>query len=127
LTEGAGAYVSVALTSLTSPYTPHALALLRARRERPGGRCAAEQRDELAAATHPITSSAWDEAGRHFGRAAEQVQTRAAAISEAWSAEFLSRDVQHQPLTLSLARRDRWVLFRSHKRYYGFIVGLVLS
>ena len=58
-----------------------------------------------------ITSSAWDEAGRHFGRAAEQVQTRAAAISEAWSAEFLSRDVQHQPLTLSLARRDRWVLF----------------
>jgi hypothetical protein len=42
---------------------------------------AAEKGNELAAATHSITSSAWDEAGRHFGRAAEQVQTRAAAIS----------------------------------------------
>ena len=84
---------------------------LRARRQRPRRRRAAEKGNELAAATHSITSSAWDEAGRHFGRAAEQVQTRAAAISEAWSAEFLSRDVQHQPLTLSLARRDRWVLF----------------
>jgi hypothetical protein len=49
LTEGAGAYVSVALTSLTSPYTPHALALLPARRERPRGGRAAEQRDERAA------------------------------------------------------------------------------
>src|SRR6516162_9141938 len=41
---------------------PHALALLRARRERPGDRCrAAEQRDELAApelSVHSITSSA---------------------------------------------------------------------
>jgi hypothetical protein len=46
-------------------------------------RRAAEKGNELAAATHSITSSAWDEAGRHFGRAAEQVQTRAAAISEA--------------------------------------------
>jgi hypothetical protein len=36
---------------------PHPLALLCARRERPGGRCAAEQRDELAA-LHSITSSA---------------------------------------------------------------------
>jgi hypothetical protein len=59
---------------------------------------AGEKGNALAAATHSITSSAWDEAGRHFGRAAEQVQTRAVAISEAWSAEFLSRDVQHQPL-----------------------------
>jgi hypothetical protein len=75
---------------------PHPSWLLRARRQRPRG-SAAEQRDELAT-PHSITSSAWDEAGRHFGRAAEQVQTRAAAISEAWSAEFLSRDVQHQPL-----------------------------
>src|SRR5262249_48955196 len=32
--------------------------LLRARRERPRGRCAAEQRDELAALHHSITSSA---------------------------------------------------------------------
>src|SRR5215467_10773278 len=36
---------------------PHALALLRARRERPRCRCAAEQRDELAP-PHSITSSA---------------------------------------------------------------------
>src|SRR5262249_9271231 len=36
---------------------PHALALLRARRQRPH-RCAAEQRDELAAPHHSITSSA---------------------------------------------------------------------
>src|SRR5262249_6311704 len=36
---------------------PHVLALLRARRERPGGCRAAEQRDELAA-SHSITSSA---------------------------------------------------------------------
>jgi hypothetical protein len=36
---------------------PHALALLRARRERPRRRCAAEQRDELAS-FHSITSSA---------------------------------------------------------------------
>ena len=36
---------------------PHALALLRARRERPRGRRAAEQRDELAP-LHSITSSA---------------------------------------------------------------------
>src|SRR5262249_314695 len=36
---------------------PHALALLRAWRERPGRRRAAEQRDELAA-PHSITSSA---------------------------------------------------------------------
>src|SRR5262249_50947836 len=36
---------------------PHLLALLRARRERPRGRRAAEQRDELAA-PHSITSSA---------------------------------------------------------------------
>ena len=33
------------------------MGLLRARRERPRGRCAAEQRDELAA-PHSITSSA---------------------------------------------------------------------
>ena len=38
--------------------TPHALALLRARRERPRSRRAAEQRDELAARSHSITSSA---------------------------------------------------------------------
>src|SRR5262245_15873860 len=38
---------------------PHALALLRARRERPGYRRAAEQRDELAP-LHSITSSASD-------------------------------------------------------------------
>src|SRR5262249_42242026 len=36
---------------------PHPLGLLRARRERPRG-CAAEQRDELAAPHHSITSSA---------------------------------------------------------------------
>src|SRR5262245_6988555 len=36
---------------------PHALALLRARRERPRGRGAAEQCDEIAA-PHSITSSA---------------------------------------------------------------------
>src|SRR5215470_4260669 len=36
---------------------PHPLTLLRARRERPCCRCAAEQRDELAA-SHSITSSA---------------------------------------------------------------------
>jgi len=36
---------------------PHALALLRVRRERPHGR-AAEQRDELSAIAHSITSSA---------------------------------------------------------------------
>src|SRR5215470_1156540 len=35
----------------------HALALLRARRERPSNRCAAEQRDERAP-LHSITSSA---------------------------------------------------------------------
>jgi hypothetical protein len=34
---------------------PHALALLRARRERPRSRRAAEQRDERAAGTHSIT------------------------------------------------------------------------
>src|SRR5262245_48275019 len=39
-------------------YAPHALALLRARRERPRGRCAAEKRDELPALDHSITSSA---------------------------------------------------------------------
>ena len=91
---------------------------LRARRQRPRRRRAAEKGNELAAATHSITSSAWDEAGRHFGRAAEQVQTRAAAISEAWSAEFLSRDVQHQPLTLSLARRD-WPVPFFRTQCYG--------
>jgi hypothetical protein len=37
---------------------PHPLALLRARRERPSCRRAAEQRDELAAPHHSITSSA---------------------------------------------------------------------
>jgi hypothetical protein len=37
--------------------TPHPLALLRARRERPRGGRAAEQRDELAT-PHSITSSA---------------------------------------------------------------------
>jgi hypothetical protein len=31
------------------PNAPHALALLRARRERPRGRRAAQQRDEIAA------------------------------------------------------------------------------
>src|SRR5262245_22893251 len=40
---------------------PHALALLRPRRERPRGRRAAEQRYELAAAAHSITSSAMAE------------------------------------------------------------------
>jgi hypothetical protein len=37
---------------------PHPLALLRARRERPCRRRAAEQRDEIAARPHSITSSA---------------------------------------------------------------------
>ena len=37
---------------------PHLLGLLRARRERPRRRRAAEQRDELAAPFHSITSSA---------------------------------------------------------------------
>src|SRR5262249_30609347 len=37
---------------------PHPLRLLRARRERPSGYRAAEQRDELAASHHSITSSA---------------------------------------------------------------------
>jgi len=41
---------------------PHALALLRTRRERPRNRCAAEQRDELAPfplmEMHPIPSRA---------------------------------------------------------------------
>jgi len=37
-------------------YAPHPLALLRARRERPRGHGASEQRDELAP-LHPITSS----------------------------------------------------------------------
>src|SRR5262245_12920351 len=37
---------------------PNALRLLRVRRDRPRRRCAAEQRDELAAADHSITSSA---------------------------------------------------------------------
>src|SRR5262249_12274733 len=37
---------------------PHAFVLLRPRRERPRGRRAAEQRDELAAVAHSITSSA---------------------------------------------------------------------
>ena len=37
---------------------PHPLGLLRARRERPRSRRAAEQRDELAASHHSITSSA---------------------------------------------------------------------
>src|SRR5215471_15896430 len=37
---------------------PHALALLRARRERPSGRRAADERHELAAFHHSITSSA---------------------------------------------------------------------
>src|SRR5262245_34428038 len=40
------------------PDPPHALALLRARRQRPRSRRAAEQRDELAASDHSITSSA---------------------------------------------------------------------
>src|SRR5262249_33120843 len=39
------------------PDAPHALCLLRARRERPPGGCAAEQRDEPAP-PHSITSSA---------------------------------------------------------------------
>src|SRR5215831_8864840 len=39
------------------PDAPHALALLRARRERPRGRRPAEQRDEFAP-PHSITSSA---------------------------------------------------------------------
>src|SRR6476659_5988606 len=38
--------------------TRHALTMLRARRERPRRRCAAEKRDELTAAAHSITSSA---------------------------------------------------------------------
>jgi len=37
---------------------PHSLCLLRPRRERPRGSRAAEQRDELAATAHSITSSA---------------------------------------------------------------------
>src|SRR5262249_54122797 len=37
---------------------PHPLGLLRARRERPGCRRAAEQRDELSPPHHSITSSA---------------------------------------------------------------------
>src|SRR5262249_11805469 len=38
--------------------TPHSLGLLPARRERPSGSGAAEQRDELAASHHSMTSSA---------------------------------------------------------------------
>jgi len=45
------------LASLAHADAPHPLALLRARRERPRSR-AAEQRDELAATAHSITSSA---------------------------------------------------------------------
>src|SRR5262245_52973320 len=41
---------------------PHRFALLRARRKRPRGRSAAEQRDELAA-SHSITSSARPSSG----------------------------------------------------------------
>src|SRR5215471_2806107 len=40
-------------------YPPHPVSLLRARRERPRGRRAAQQRDELAA-LHSITSSAME-------------------------------------------------------------------
>src|SRR5262249_49734375 len=40
------------------PDPPHALALLRPRRERPRSCRAAQQRDELAPAAHSITSSA---------------------------------------------------------------------
>src|SRR5262252_10367090 len=39
---------------------PHPFALLRTCRQRPSGRRAAEQRDELAALHHSITSSASD-------------------------------------------------------------------
>jgi hypothetical protein len=38
--------------------TPHSVGLLRARRDRPRRRGTAEQRDELAAGAHSITSSA---------------------------------------------------------------------
>src|SRR5262245_14068337 len=41
-----------------APHPLALLALLRARREGPRRRCAAEQRDELAAPNHSITSSA---------------------------------------------------------------------
>jgi hypothetical protein len=42
---------------ISTPIAPHALALLRVRRERPHDRRAAEQRDEIAP-LHSITSSA---------------------------------------------------------------------
>ena len=47
---------------------PHPLGLLRPRRERPRGRRAAEQRDELAA-LHSITSSATASSDRRHGEA----------------------------------------------------------
>src|SRR5262249_18735610 len=43
--------------------TPHSLALLRPCRQRPRRRSAAEQRDELAAPDHSITSSARSRSG----------------------------------------------------------------
>src|SRR5262249_49208908 len=59
LAQGRNACLSVRIVR-TEPYygdAPHSLALLRARRERPRGRRAAEQRDKIAA-LHSITSSA---------------------------------------------------------------------
>src|SRR5258707_15409170 len=54
---------------------PHSLGLLRARRERPGGRCTAQQRDERAA-VHSITSSARaSSAGGTMSRRALAVRT----------------------------------------------------
>jgi hypothetical protein len=47
--------LSAAIRSMPRSRSPHTLALLRARRERPG-HCAAEKRDEFAT-LHSITSS----------------------------------------------------------------------
>src|SRR5499427_9766938 len=55
--EGRDRRVVAGAIGLYQRCTPHTLALLRPRRERPRGRHATEERDELAA-FHSITSSA---------------------------------------------------------------------
>jgi hypothetical protein len=50
--------MGIVWTCLQNANAAHTLALLRARRERPRGRRAAEQRDELVPFHHSIASSA---------------------------------------------------------------------
>src|SRR3954454_18703020 len=50
------------------PDAPHAVALLRARGDRPSCRRAAEERDELAPGAHSITSSARARIDGEFSR-----------------------------------------------------------